>query len=134
MTMLSFEEAKVNLESAGQTHVLRFWPELSAEERNTFLAELSQLDPAELQTHCRSAAEAASRISGEEERLCGRMEPVEPEFIGGVRRSDPDSLQEWQNEGPTLLTCYTYTFLIMTFIRVNMLYCLLLKKNKTKAC
>ncbi|XP_053473966.1 UDP-N-acetylhexosamine pyrophosphorylase-like protein 1 [Ictalurus furcatus] len=94
--MLSFEEAKVKLESAGQSHVLRFWPELSAEERGAFLDELLQLDPAELQRHCRSAVEAASRT---EERLCGRMEPVEPEFIGGVRRSDPGSLQEWEEEG-----------------------------------
>lgn len=104
--MLSFEEAKVNLESAGQSHVLQFWPELSAEERGTFLAELSQLEPAELQRHCRRAAEAASRISSAEERLCGRMEPVEPQFIGGVRRSDPGSLQKWEEEGPTLLTSY----------------------------
>ncbi|XP_060768452.1 UDP-N-acetylhexosamine pyrophosphorylase-like protein 1 [Neoarius graeffei] len=97
--MLSFEEAKMKLESVGQSHVLRFWSELSAEERGGFLADLSQLEPAELQRHCRSAAEAARRTSGEEERLCGRMEPVEPEFIGGVRRSDPGSLQEWEEEG-----------------------------------
>lgn len=102
--MSSFEEAKVKLEAAGQSHVLRFWPELSAEERSVFLAELSQLEAAELQRHCRGAAQAASRASGEEERLPGRMEPVEPEFIGGVRRSDPASLQEWEEEGPTLLT------------------------------
>lgn len=108
-SMLSFEEAKVRLESVGQGHVLRFWPELSAEERVDFLAELSQLEPAELQRHCRSAAEAASRVSDEEERLCGRMEPVEHEFIGGVKRSDPGSLQEWQEEGPIFLSSYSYT-------------------------
>ncbi|KAF5903133.1 UDP-N-acetylhexosamine pyrophosphorylase-like protein 1, partial [Clarias magur] len=97
--MLSFEDVKVRLESAGQSHVLRFWSELSAEERSAFLAELRALEPAELQRHCRSAAEAAGRAAGEEERLRGRMEPVEPEFIGGVRRSDPVSLREWQEEG-----------------------------------
>ncbi|KAB5522450.1 hypothetical protein PHYPO_G00159660 [Pangasianodon hypophthalmus] len=96
--MLSFEEVKVKLESVGQSHVLRFWPELSAEERGAFLAELSQLEPAELERHCRGAAEAASRSSEEEKRLRGRMEPLEPEFIGGVRRSDPGSLQEWEEE------------------------------------
>lgn len=106
-TMLSFEEAKAKLESAGQNHVLRFWPELSAEERGDFLEELSQLDPAELQRHCRRAAEAASRTSCEDERPCRRMEPVEPEFIGGVQRSDPGSLQEWEEEG--LLMSYLHT-------------------------
>ncbi|KAF7688652.1 UDP-N-acetylhexosamine pyrophosphorylase-like protein 1 [Silurus meridionalis] len=97
--MLSFEEAQVKLESAGQSHVLRFWPELSAEEKAGFLEELSQLDAGELEKHCRSAAEAATQSSGDPERLCGRMEPVEPEFIGGVRRSDPVSLKEWEEEG-----------------------------------
>lgn len=108
-TMLSFEEVKVMLESAGQSHVLRFWPELSAEERGAFVAELSQLEPAELRRHCRSAAEAASRPSGEEERLCGRMEPVEPEFIGGVWRSDSGSLQEWEEEGVIRLISCSHT-------------------------
>ncbi|XP_053341970.1 UDP-N-acetylhexosamine pyrophosphorylase-like protein 1 [Clarias gariepinus] len=100
--MLSFEDVKVRLESAGQSHVLRFWSELSAEERSAFLAELRALEPAELQRHCRSAAEAASRAAGgreEEERLRGRMEPVEPEFVGGVRRSDRGSLRDWEEEG-----------------------------------
>lgn len=112
-TMLSYEDAKVKLDSAGQGHVLRFWPELSAEDRDAFLRELSQLEPGELVRHCRGAAEAARQSAGEEERLCGRMEPVEREFIGGVRRSDPDSLQEWEEEGPALLTYYLYSTLIM---------------------
>ncbi|KAK3509017.1 hypothetical protein QTP70_018528 [Hemibagrus guttatus] len=97
--MLSYEDAKVKLESAGQSHVLRFWSELSDGDRDAFLAELSQLDPGELVRHCRSAAEAVRQSPGEEERLCGRMEPVEGEFIGGVRRSAPGSLQEWEEEG-----------------------------------
>lgn len=102
--MLSYEDAKVKLDSAGQSHVLRFWPELSAEERDVFLGELSQLEPEELLRHCRSAAEAARRTPGDGDRLCARMEPVEPEFIGGVKRSDASSLQDWEEEGPALLT------------------------------
>ena len=99
--MLSFEEAASRLESAGQSHALRFWAELSAEERDVFLDELSQLDAEELSQHCRAAAEAASRASGEGERLEARMEPVAPEFIGSVCKSDQETLQQWEDEGRT---------------------------------
>ncbi|XP_062844638.1 UDP-N-acetylhexosamine pyrophosphorylase-like protein 1 [Trichomycterus rosablanca] len=97
--MFSFDEAKAMLESAGQSHVLRFWPELSAEDKGVFLADLSQLESTELRRHCRDAAEAASRESGEEERRSSNMEPVEPEFMGSVRRSEQSSLQHWEQEG-----------------------------------
>ncbi|XP_076867865.1 UDP-N-acetylhexosamine pyrophosphorylase-like protein 1 [Brachyhypopomus gauderio] len=97
--MKSFEEAKARLESAGQSHVLRFWSELSAEQRVTFLEELSQLDPEELSRHCRTAVEAASLQSSDGERLDAHMEPVPPEFIGSVRKSDQQTLKEWEDEG-----------------------------------
>ncbi|TSK14476.1 UDP-N-acetylhexosamine pyrophosphorylase-like protein 1 [Bagarius yarrelli] len=98
--MLSFEDAKVKLDSVDQSHVLRFWSELSDEDRGLFLDQLSQLEPTELQKHCQRAADAANRTSGEKERLCGRMEAVEAEFIGGLRRS---FLQISQNKVAVLL-------------------------------
>ncbi|XP_017557176.1 UDP-N-acetylhexosamine pyrophosphorylase-like protein 1 isoform X1 [Pygocentrus nattereri] len=97
--MLSFEEATARLQAAGQTHVLRFWSELSGEEKDVFLDELSQLDPEELSQHCRAAAEAASRASGEGERLDTHMEPVAAEFIGSVCKSDKETLKQWDDEG-----------------------------------
>lgn len=96
---MSFEEAKAKLEAAGQTHVLQFWDELSAEERGTFLEEIFQLQPDELVEHCREAAASASRQSSADGRLDARMQPVPPEFIGSVRKSDRETLQKWENEG-----------------------------------
>ncbi|XP_026866073.2 UDP-N-acetylhexosamine pyrophosphorylase-like protein 1 [Electrophorus electricus] len=96
-TTMSFEEARARLESAGQTHVLRFWSELSAEEREAFMGELSQLDADELSLHCRTASEAARASGGE--RPVARMEPVPPEFIGSVRKSGQQTLKEWEDEG-----------------------------------
>ncbi|MBN3301986.1 UAP1L protein, partial [Amia calva] len=97
--MSSLEDLRSRLDLAGQSHLLRFWPELSADQRSRFVTELSQLDPAELRAHCRAAAEAASRDSSSEQRLDQRMEPVPAEFIGGVKRSDKETLCEWENEG-----------------------------------
>ncbi|XP_033892643.3 UDP-N-acetylhexosamine pyrophosphorylase-like protein 1 [Acipenser ruthenus] len=97
--MISLEEVRSRLELAGQSHLLRFWPELSADERDSFLGELSQLEPEELRAHCRAAAEAGSRDSGAVGLLDQRMEPMSAEFIGSVSRSDQETLKQWEDEG-----------------------------------
>lgn len=94
--MLSLEQVKQVLESAGQSHVLQFWSELCETERDRFLQQLSQLDFEGLKEHCEEAAKAVgSQSSGQHEHL----EPIPPESIGSVRKSDKGSLDEWENEG-----------------------------------
>ncbi|XP_041753537.2 UDP-N-acetylhexosamine pyrophosphorylase-like protein 1 [Coregonus clupeaformis] len=96
--MLSFEEVKSSLEHAGQSHILQFWPELSGDDKSTFLVELSQLDLHELREHCELAAESAkaghSATAADQE-----IEPVSSEFIGSIRKSDQTALTGWENEG-----------------------------------
>ncbi|XP_028273309.1 UDP-N-acetylhexosamine pyrophosphorylase-like protein 1 [Parambassis ranga] len=94
--MPSLVEVKQGLESAGQAHVLQFWPELSEEERTVFLQELAQLDLQGLKEHCETAAKAAASPPAS---LDQHLEPVPPECIGSVRRSDRKFLTEWENEG-----------------------------------
>ncbi|XP_035523667.1 UDP-N-acetylhexosamine pyrophosphorylase-like protein 1 [Morone saxatilis] len=94
--MLSLERVERSLESAGQSHVLQFWSELSEEDREGFLQELSQLDLDGLKEHCEGATRAAASPPAS---LDQNIEPVPPEFIGSVRRSDKRSLSEWENEG-----------------------------------
>lgn len=94
--MLSLEQVKQSLETAGQPHVLQFWPELRDEERERFLLELSQLDLKGLKGHCEGAARAAASPP---DSLDQHIEPVPPEFIGSVKKSDKKSLAEWGNEG-----------------------------------
>ncbi|XP_073334704.1 UDP-N-acetylhexosamine pyrophosphorylase-like protein 1 [Pagrus major] len=94
--MLSLEQVRQGLESAGQSHVLQFWSELSEEERDSFLQELSQLDLDGLKDHCESPARSAASLPS---KLDEHMEPVPPEFIGSVKKSDQSALEEWENEG-----------------------------------
>ncbi|XP_053195333.1 UDP-N-acetylhexosamine pyrophosphorylase-like protein 1 [Scomber japonicus] len=94
--MLSLEQVKQSLETAGQSHILQFWSELCEEERDTFLQELSQLDLKGLKGHCEGAARAAASPP---DSLDQHLEAVPPEFIGSVRTSDKKCLAEWQNEG-----------------------------------
>ncbi|XP_041666186.1 UDP-N-acetylhexosamine pyrophosphorylase-like protein 1 [Cheilinus undulatus] len=94
--MLSYEEVQQSLEAAGQTHVLHFWSELSEEERQTFLQDLSQLDLKGLKDHCEGAQRAAQTPV---ESLDQNIEPVPAESIGSVRKSGRQRLEEWEHEG-----------------------------------
>lgn len=94
--MLSLEQVRQSLESAGQSHLLQFWSELCEQERKRFLQELSQLDLKGLKEHCEGAARAAASPSASLDR---HLEPVPPESIGSVRKSDRSSLADWENEG-----------------------------------
>lgn len=94
--MLSLEQVKQGLESAGQSHVLQFWSELCETERDRFLQQLSQLDFEGLKGHCEEAAKA---VGSQSPRQHQHLEPIPPESIGSVRKSDKGSLDEWENEG-----------------------------------
>lgn len=94
--MLSLEQVKQGLESAGQSHVLQFWSELCETERERFLQQLSQLDLGGLREHCEEAVKAAGSQSPRQHQ---NLEPIPPESIGSVRKSDKGSLDEWENEG-----------------------------------
>uniref|UniRef100_A0A3B4Z707 UDP-N-acetylglucosamine pyrophosphorylase 1 like 1 n=1 Tax=Stegastes partitus TaxID=144197 RepID=A0A3B4Z707_9TELE len=94
--MPSLEEFKQALESAGQPHVLQFWPELSEDQRDAFLQELAQLDLQGLKAHCEAAAAA---VSAPPACLDQDMEPLHPDTVGSVRKSDTKSLSEWEEQG-----------------------------------
>lgn len=93
--MQSLEEVKQHLESAGQSHILQFWSELTDSEQQRFLQELSQLDLSGLRAHCEGAARAAASPPISLDEL---MQPLPAEVIGGVN-SDKTSLQQWEREG-----------------------------------
>ncbi|XP_056396175.1 UDP-N-acetylhexosamine pyrophosphorylase-like protein 1 [Hyla sarda] len=92
-------EIRRRLREAGQEQLLRFWDELGSGERDSLLGELELLDARELREHCGRAQEAYERESGAPQRLDHRMRPVPPEFLGSVRRSRPEELRAWEEEG-----------------------------------
>lgn len=94
--MLHLEQVKRSLAAADQDHLLRFWPELSEEERLSFLQELSQLDLDGLRAHCEGAARAAAEPPA---RLDPHLEPLPAEASGSVRSCEPGSVQRWESHG-----------------------------------
>nr|XP_033817996.1 UDP-N-acetylhexosamine pyrophosphorylase-like protein 1 [Geotrypetes seraphini] len=97
--MASLEDIRRRLQAAGQPHLLRFWDELGAAQRASLLGELAGLDAELLKEHCRSAAEAYVWETSAPQRLDQRLQPVPPEFLGSVRRSDRETLAQWEEEG-----------------------------------
>ncbi|XP_063792327.1 UDP-N-acetylhexosamine pyrophosphorylase-like protein 1 [Pseudophryne corroboree] len=90
---------ELRMQEAGQGHLLRFLGELSPGERDGLLQELQLLDPAELREHCRRAEEAYARESSSPQRLDDQMRPVPAEFLGSTRKSHPEQLISWEEEG-----------------------------------
>ncbi|XP_038637677.1 UDP-N-acetylhexosamine pyrophosphorylase-like protein 1 [Scyliorhinus canicula] len=84
------------LAEAGQPEVLRFWEQLSAEERRLLAAELERLEPGELRAHCEEAARARQRHTEPRDRL---MEPLPGEATGSSIRTDTESLRSWRERG-----------------------------------
>lgn len=96
--MPCLEEIRRGLEAAGQTHVLRFWSELAEGERETFLQDLALLDLKALRKHCEAARAAAAAPDPHQDRDQD-MEPIPPQSIGSVRKSDSSALSEWEDRG-----------------------------------
>ncbi|XP_072908234.1 UDP-N-acetylhexosamine pyrophosphorylase-like protein 1 [Hemitrygon akajei] len=91
-----FEEAQRRLAEAGQPEVLRFWPQLSDAERRALVASVEQQEPAELRAHCEAAVRP--RPAGQAP-LPGPMEPLPEEVVGGVCRTDAETLRRWRDRG-----------------------------------
>nr|XP_020649100.1 UDP-N-acetylhexosamine pyrophosphorylase-like protein 1 isoform X1 [Pogona vitticeps] len=97
-------ELRAGLARAGQSHLLRFWPQLEPAERAALAESLRALGAEELGAHCRRAAQAYAREQEQEpgghpEGLAGGLQPVQPEFFGSVARSEPATLERWEEEG-----------------------------------
>ncbi|XP_075041485.1 UDP-N-acetylhexosamine pyrophosphorylase-like protein 1 [Mixophyes fleayi] len=97
-------ETRRRLQEAGQQHLLRFLGELSAGGKEALLGELRLLAPGEFREHCRRAEEAYVRDSSCPQRLDDKMRPVPPEFLGSIRKSDPEDLISWEEEGFRLIS------------------------------
>ncbi|KAJ8390434.1 hypothetical protein AAFF_G00103690 [Aldrovandia affinis] len=84
------------LVEAGQSHLLRFWPELDPQERADMARDLESMNFEENNGFFRRAMEGSG--SGEREKVDGRMEPVPREVLGSVTR-DRERLDTWEEEG-----------------------------------
>ncbi|XP_036410422.1 UDP-N-acetylhexosamine pyrophosphorylase-like [Megalops cyprinoides] len=84
------------LAESGQSHLLRFWPELSAKEQAELARDLEGMELAEINSFFSRAMETSGR--GQRQSVDARMEPVPAEAMGSTAR-DHKSLATWEEEG-----------------------------------
>nr|XP_061834606.1 UDP-N-acetylhexosamine pyrophosphorylase-like isoform X1 [Nerophis lumbriciformis] len=84
------------LAEADQAHLLRFWDQLSSEERAALTLDLHGMDFQELQGFFKKAMEVSHHSS--QDRMDDRMEPVPREVLGSVTR-DQMSVKSWEQTG-----------------------------------
>ncbi|KAI3368924.1 hypothetical protein L3Q82_025900, partial [Scortum barcoo] len=92
----STSEFAESLAKAGQSHLLRFWSELSLAGKAELTQDLRGMDFQEINGFFKSAMEVSS--SSKHEKMDTRMEPVPREVLGSVTR-DRESLKEWELTG-----------------------------------
>ncbi|XP_066222733.1 UDP-N-acetylhexosamine pyrophosphorylase-like protein 1 isoform X2 [Saccopteryx leptura] len=97
--MASEQDVRARLQRAGQEHLLRFCAELAPGPRAALLAELEPLEPEALREHCQRAAAACAGPPGPPPDLAERLQPLPPERVGSVSRSDPETRRLWEEEG-----------------------------------
>eukprot|EP00061_Rhincodon_typus_P000597 g12177.t1 len=90
------------LARAGQPEVLRFWEQLSAEERRLLEAAVKQLEPGVLRAHCQEAAMARHREQQPAPNTHRHMKPLPGEVTGSSARTEPQSLRGWRERGEGL--------------------------------
>ncbi|XP_046984864.1 UDP-N-acetylhexosamine pyrophosphorylase [Schistocerca americana] len=94
--MLDIGKCKQELTKYGQQHLLRFWEELSEEERAELLLDLQEVNVAEVTSYFRRAVES---LTEDQAKLDDRMKPIPAEFYGGVIRSEAEDLRFYEDEG-----------------------------------
>ena len=94
--MLLEDELKEKLKKYGQEHLLRCWDTLTEDERQTFAAQLSNIDFEKVQ---RLSAIALEDLNNPQTKKDEFIEPLPEDIVGKMTESSPEQLEEWYNEG-----------------------------------
>lgn len=91
------ESLRRKLADCGQEHLLRFWDQLSKEERNELCQDVSELDLAEVTSYYRKAMLASSAVS--KNMLDDKVSPIPNESIASVQTTDMEQLKIYEKLG-----------------------------------
>lgn len=94
--MIDITKVKQELMKYGQQHILRFWDELSDEQRKELYLELQDVNVAEVTSYFKRAVES---LTEDQAKLDDRMKAIPPELYGGVVRSTAEDFETFENEG-----------------------------------
>lgn len=96
MTKIDFEQLKEKLTKYGQEHLLRFWDEISDEERNHLVADIKELNLEEVQIFFKRAT---ASLEEDSQKLDDRLHPVLESTFMSTQRTTREQLNVYEHEG-----------------------------------
>lgn len=94
--MISYNHLKTRLANANQSHLLRFWDDLTNEERNDFLLHLNTINYEEANELFRNAMLS---LEDDVEKLDSRMKPIPSAQFESEERSTSEQLEKYRRIG-----------------------------------
>lgn len=93
---MSLEELKVHLSGHGQDHLIKYWPELSENERENLAGEIKKLDFAEVNALFQRATDSSKVIL---EKLDDDLMPIPQTHYESVPSLSKEKIEEYENIG-----------------------------------
>lgn len=94
--MANFEALKQSLANNGQEHLLKYWDELTEDERSLLVEDIGELNLEEVKEFFERAT---SSLAESGEKLDDKMEPVCEDKFLSISRSNSDELAKYYEEG-----------------------------------
>lgn len=94
--MRSKSEIQSTLAKFGQSHLLKYWDDLTEEERRNFLNQFSSIN---FEESIKLFHRAQESVDDDVAKLDERMQPIPPELFGSERETPEDILEEYQEIG-----------------------------------
>lgn len=87
---------RAELKKYGQEHLLKFWPQLSTDEKDQLYNDVSSIDFNEVTSMFKKCMQLQNVDS---EKLDDLLQPIPSESHGSVSRSSPETLKSYREEG-----------------------------------
>lgn len=94
--MSDFEKLKLQLDQYGQSHLLKFWDEITEDQRQTFLNQLKTINLKEVVGYFKTANESLGK---DVEKLDDKMEPLPKENYDSSEEVGEEELEMYRREG-----------------------------------
>ena len=96
-SIMDFSKLQQQLKKYNQNHLLQFWDQLSKEEREALLLDLSGIDYAQVNDNFHNVT--ANTASDNDVGLDALLEPVPTDCFGSFSKSDDATLREYEDVG-----------------------------------
>lgn len=95
--MTAFDQIRERLEKYGQVHLLKYWDEISVEQRRQLKCDIEELDLAELNQFFERATASLAEETGE--KLDDRLQPIPESQLLSTTRTSAEEKRLYEQEG-----------------------------------